>query len=147
VDFVQYELEEHHIHTMLELDEKLPSLCYDERYIKQALLNLIKNAIAAMNEGGTLTIKTESTGSEVHIYINDTGIGISEENLSKIFEPYFTTKETGSGLGLTLVFKIIKEHRGEISVKSKEGEGSSFMITLPIPQKETKLIAYGGDQP
>lgn len=146
VDFVHYELEESHIQTVLELDEKLPSLCYDERYIKQALLNLIKNAIAAMPEGGTLTIKTESTGSEVHIYINDTGIGISEENLSKIFEPYFTTKETGSGLGLTLVFKIIKEHRGEISVKSREGEGSSFMITLPIPQKETKLIAYGGDQ-
>jgi PAS domain S-box-containing protein len=146
VDFVHYELEENHIKTELELDEKLPPFCYDERYIKQALLNLIKNAIAAMPEGGTLTIKTESTGSEIHIYIDDTGIGISEENISKIFEPYFTTKETGSGLGLTLVFKIIKEHRGEISVKSKEGEGSSFMITLPIPQKETKLIAYGGEQ-
>lgn len=147
VDFVHYELEENHITTLLELDEKLPPLCYDERYIKQALLNLIKNAIAAMPEGGRLTIKTESTGSEVHIYIIDTGIGISEENLSKIFEPYFTTKETGSGLGLTLVFKIIKEHRGEISVKSKEGEGSTFMITLPVPQKETKLITYGGFEP
>lgn len=146
VDFVHYELEENNIQSVLELDENLPELCYDERYIKQALLNLIKNAIAAMPWGGTLTIKTESTGSEVHIYINDTGIGISEENLSKIFEPYFTTREAGSGLGLTLVFKIIKEHQGEISVKSREGEGSNFMITLPIPQKETKLIAYGSDQ-
>ncbi|MCX7949553.1 MAG: ATP-binding protein [Treponemataceae bacterium] len=144
VAFVQYELEQNRIVPKLELDKDLPLLTYDERYIKQALLNLIKNAIAAMPEGGTLTIQTQSCGSEVHVSVIDTGIGIPEEYISKIFEPYFTTKETGSGLGLTLVFKIIKEHQGEITVHSKEGEGTTFTIILPVPQKERRLIAYEG---
>jgi PAS domain S-box-containing protein len=144
VDFVRYELEEARIECVLDLDPKLPALQFDERYIKQALLNLVKNAVHAMPGGGTLTIKSEGSGNEARLAVTDTGIGIPEENLPKIFEPYFTTRETGSGLGLTLVFKIVKEHRGEITVKSKEGEGTSFSIVLPIPQRETKLIAYGG---
>lgn len=141
-EFVGFELEDARIACILELAQELPDIDFDERYMKQALLNLIKNAIAAMPEGGTLTIKTEAQEAEIHIQVYDTGIGIPEEHLSKIFEPYFTTKETGSGLGLTLVFKIIREHRGEITVKSKSGEGSCFTITLPIPQKERRLIKY-----
>ncbi|GHU89774.1 PAS domain-containing sensor histidine kinase [Spirochaetia bacterium] len=142
--FVRYELEEAHIECVLELDDSLPLLNFDERFLKQAFLNLIKNAAAAMSDGGILTIKTEKQDAEALISIQDTGTGIPEENLSKIFEPYFTTKETGSGLGLTLVFKIIREHLGEISVKSREGEGSVFTITLPIPQKERRLIGFDG---
>lgn len=145
VDFMRFELDAAGIECVLELADDLPELLYDERYIKQALLNLVKNALAAMPSGGCLTIRTERSGDDAQITVSDTGIGIPEENLPKIFEPYFTTKETGSGLGLTLVFKIIKEHRGEITVKSKEGEGSSFLIVLPVPQKETRLIAYGGN--
>jgi signal transduction histidine kinase len=142
VDFVRYELEEAGIHCVLELDEDLPAVDFDDRYMKQALLNLIKNAIAAMGGGGTLTISSAVRDAEVEIGIQDSGTGIPEEILSKIFEPYFTTKETGSGLGLTLVFKIIREHRGEVSVKSKEGEGACFTISLPIPQRETRLLAF-----
>jgi signal transduction histidine kinase len=115
---------------------------FDERYMKQALLNLIKNAIAAMPSGGTLSIKTEVKDTDVLVSIADTGTGISDENLLKIFEPYFTTKDTGSGLGLTLVYKIIREHQGEVMVKSKEGEGTTFTIVLPIPQKERRLLGY-----
>jgi PAS domain S-box-containing protein len=144
--FVRYELEESKIECVLELDKNLPRIDFDERYMKQALLNLIKNAMAAMNGGGQLTLKTECRDGEIQIVVSDTGIGISEENISKIFEPYFTTKETGSGLGLTLVFKIAREHRGDISVKSKEGEGTSFKITLPIPQKERRLITFEGGE-
>jgi signal transduction histidine kinase len=137
-------LEESKIKCVLDLDKTLPRIDFDERYMKQALLNLIKNAMAAMNGGGVLTLKTEGRDGEIQISVSDTGIGISEENISKIFEPYFTTKETGSGLGLTLIFKIVREHRGDISVKSKEGEGTSFKITLPIPQKERRLITFEG---
>jgi PAS domain S-box-containing protein len=140
--FVRYELEEERIECILQMDEDLPLLNFDERFLKQAFLNLIKNAAAAMSDGGILTIKTEKRDAEVLISIQDTGIGIPEENLSKIFEPYFTTKPTGTGLGLTLVFKIIREHLGEISVKSREGEGTTFTITLPIPQKERRLIGF-----
>jgi PAS domain S-box-containing protein len=145
IEFVGYELEEARIACVLELGENLPQISFDERYLKQAFLNLIKNAIAAMPMGGTLTIKTEVKEGEFWISVSDTGTGIPEALIAKIFEPYFTTKETGSGLGLTLVFKIVREHRGDIIVKSKEGEGTRFTIMLPIPQKERRLIASPGE--
>jgi PAS domain S-box-containing protein len=147
VEFVCYELEQHGIECALELDKNIPLTLFDERYMKQAILNLIKNAQAAMPQGGNLKIKTEKTDTDILIHVFDTGTGISEENLSKIFEPFFTTRETGSGLGLTLVFKIIREHLGEISVKSRKGEGTCFTISLPVPQKDRRLISYGGGGP
>jgi PAS domain S-box-containing protein len=139
-EFVSFELMEAHIETELELQEDIPQIEFDERFMKQAFLNLIKNAIAAMPEGGKLLIKTETEDSDVKITVADTGTGISEENIAKIFEPYFTTKDNGSGLGLTLVYKIIREHQGEIAVKSAPGEGAAITITLPVPQKEWRLI-------
>jgi PAS domain S-box-containing protein len=140
MEFVGYELSDAHIEVTLELEDKLPPIDFDERLLKQAMLNLIQNAIAAMPGGGSLRVKTELSDGEVAVGVCDSGCGIPEGNLSKIFEPYFTTKESGSGLGLTLVFKIVREHRGEITVKSKEGSGSCFTITLPLPQKERKLL-------
>jgi len=141
-EFVSFELNGAHIETDVKLEENLPLVSFDERLMKQALLNLIKNAENAMIGGGKLGISTESHGAEIWISISDTGIGIPEENLAKIFEPYFTTRETGTGLGLTMTFKIIREHQGDIVVKSRIGEGSVFVITLPIPQKEQKLIGF-----
>jgi PAS domain S-box-containing protein len=143
-ELVRAELEEAHIRLLLELDEKLPHALIDERYMKQVLLNLIKNAQAAMPNGGLLTIATQTSDNEIRISICDTGAGISAENLKKIFDPYFTTKDNGTGLGLTLVFKIIREHQGEISVESREGEGTNFEIILPVYQKKMRLIAYEG---
>jgi signal transduction histidine kinase len=145
MNFMGFELSGASIVCSLELDEDLPLLKFDERYLKQALLNLVKNAAAAMPGGGRLTMRTGRKDNEALISVIDTGVGIPEENLSKIFEPYFTTKAAGSGLGLTLVFKIIREHQGEISVKSREGEGTSFTISLPIPQREHRLIGFEGD--
>ena len=142
VNFVSFEMAESGIELSLNLNENLPGPDFDEKLMKQALLNLIKNSAAAMCGGGKLTISTGIQENDIVISIADTGTGISEENLSKIFEPYFTTKEDGTGLGLTLVFKIVKEHQGEINVKSVEGEGTVIEITLPIPQVERKLIAY-----
>ena len=141
-DFVSLELKEAHIESVLNLAEDLPALEIDERLMKQALLNLIKNAAAAMSSGGKLSIQSEAAEGDVKITIADNGIGIPEENLSKIFEPYFTTKEKGTGLGLTMTYKIIKEHQGEINVKSRKGEGSTFEISLPMPDAGRRLIAY-----
>ena len=141
-EFVSFELKNAGIECFLNLAEKMPLIEFDERLMKQAFLNLIQNAEAAMSGGGKLTITSEVTEGEILVTIADTGTGIPEENLAKIFEPYFTTKVTGSGLGLTMVFKIIKEHQGEISVKSREGEGSVFFISLPVPQADRRLITY-----
>jgi len=145
IDFVSPELEQSKILILLELDEDLPKVLMDERYMKQAMLNLVTNAKAAMPEGGVLTIATNLFDNEIRISICDTGIGIGKEYLEKIFEPYYTTKETGTGLGLTQVYKIIKEHQGEITVDSEPGTGSDFRIILPLPQNEIKLISYNED--
>ena len=141
-EFIRAELDQAGIRLLLELDEKLLPVLFDERYMKQVLLNLIKNAQAAMPDGGLLTIATIGSDTEIRISICDTGIGISQENLKKIFEPYFTTKDNGTGLGLTLVYKIIREHQGDISVDSREGGGTDFEIILPVYHKEHRLIQY-----
>lgn len=141
-DFVCIELEQSNILCRLELDKNVPDFLMDERYMKQAILNLITNAKAAMPDGGVLTITTHFADNEIKISVCDTGIGIKKEHCEKIFEPYFSTKENGTGLGLTQVFKIIREHKGEITVISKPKKGSEFRIILPVPQKEIKLIAY-----
>ena len=95
-----------------------------------------------MPTGGVLTIATNFIDNEIRISICDTGKGISKEYFEKIFEPYFTTNEKGTGLGLTQVFKIVREHKGEITVDSEPGTGTNFKIILPIPQKEMRLISY-----
>jgi two-component system, sporulation sensor kinase E len=146
LDFVRYELDAAHIRIETQLAERLPNVDIDEKYMKQALLNIIKNAISAMPDGGVLTVSTRVEGNDVLLMVSDTGVGIPEENIAKIFEPYFTTKEFGSGLGLTLVYKIVKEHGGEISLTSREGEGTTFTISFPVPQGERNLIAWGGKE-
>lgn len=142
MEFVAAEMKQFNIMCLLELDEDLPKLLMDERLLKQALLNLIKNAQAAMPKGGVMTISTKHSENQIRISVCDTGRGINRENLSKIFDPYFTTSETGTGLGLTQVYKIIREHRGEITVDSMPGGGTEFKIILPVPGKDVRMIAY-----
>ena len=142
LEFVKFELEEAGVTVEEKYSNPLPNLDLDEKYIKQALLNIIKNAIAAMPDGGRLKVRTELDAGDVILFISDTGVGIPEENMAKIFEPYFTTKEFGSGLGLTVVYKIIQEHGGEISLSSKEAEGTSISLSFPVPKSERNLIEW-----
>jgi signal transduction histidine kinase len=114
----------------------LPRLEFDENLVKQVLLNLIKNAMNAMEQGGRMTLFARPDGNDVLISVQDTGVGMDEEMVQKIFEPYYTNKATGTGLGLTVVYKIMKEHRGDITVESKLGEGSTFTLSFPIPKSE-----------
>lgn len=102
--------------------------------LNQVFVNILINAGHSIKEKGKITIKTYSEGERVFVEISDTGSGIPEENLNKIFDPFFTTKEPGkgTGLGLSIVYSIIKKHNGEIRVKSKIGEGTTFIIELPV---------------
>jgi two-component system, sporulation sensor kinase E len=142
LEFLRFELQEAGITLELHLLEPSPRILMDERYMKQAVLNIIKNAMSAMPKGGKLSVETAQRDSELELRISDTGVGIPEELMDKIFEPYFTTKDFGSGLGLTLVYKIVKEHMGDIAVTSKVGEGTTVALSFPIPQKEKRLISY-----
>lgn len=103
----------------------------DEKQLERVFLNLIKNAVQAMPNGGKLTVKTREAKGHIEVTFTDTGVGIPEENMSKIFTPFFTTKAKGVGLGLALCKRIIEQHRGEIEVKSEVGKGTTFTIKLP----------------
>jgi two-component system NtrC family sensor kinase len=102
--------------------------------LRQVFLNIITNARDAMPDGGTLTVKTYPRGEKAYIEIADTGIGIREENIDKIFDAFFTTKDSVKdvGLGLSVCYGFIKEHGGDIRVSSKWGSGTTFTISLPI---------------
>ncbi len=122
------------------LDPKIPEITGDYNQIQQCIMNVIFNAMEAMPDGGTLALNTsfKRKNRMVHINVTDTGCGIPEENLSIIFEPFFSTKEEsqGVGLGLSVVYGIIREHQGSIYVESELGKGSTFTIRFPESQKD-----------
>ncbi len=140
----QAEIKENNIVLKLNPGSALPKLNIDGRLIEQCLLNLVRNAIQAMNPDSSdnmITINTFQDGNTVKLTVSDTGSGISSDIMDKIFEPYFTTKASGSGLGLTTIFKIMKRHDGEVTVSSEVGKGTTFMLVFPIPQSERLKIA------
>ncbi len=143
LSFLEPEAEEKKIEISELLSSFIPNIELDSRLVKQALLNLIQNAFAAMEGGGKLTVSTKLDGDYVSVRISDTGCGIEEEKMAKIFEPYYTTKASGTGLGLTLVYKIMKEHHGDIHVTSRIGRGTTFQLDFPIPVSERKAIGEG----
>jgi PAS domain S-box-containing protein len=122
------------IHSTFEHNEILAVV--DENRIKQVFLNFIKNAIEAMPQGGDLWINIHKKDDQIHIFIKDNGVGMSQDVLKKIGEPFYTTKEKGTGLGLMTSFKIIESHRGKLFVESEVNKGTEFHITLPIPESE-----------
>jgi len=115
-----------------DLDRSIPNFLIDREKIREVITNLLLNAIEAMPNGGKLLIESKLIKKEVVIKINDTGKGISADKLKRIFEPFFTDKEGGTGLGLTLVKEIIKKHNGKVEVKSKLGKGTTFTIKMPL---------------
>jgi signal transduction histidine kinase len=126
----------------LELGDSLPLIQGDERFLRQMLVNLVKNAMAAMISGGIIRIKTWYSNDFIYMTVEDTGSGIPAELIHKIFEPYFTTKVDGTGLGLTMSYKVVKEHGGDIGVQSEAGKGTCFTITLPVMRKAQRMIEY-----
>ena len=144
VEIMIPDLEQHNISLRLELEENLPYLMLDRGFIRQVLTNLISNAKDAMKEAGNgiLTVSTGKDSDNVILSVSDTGTGIRSENINKIFDPYFTTKKSGTGIGLTLVYKIIKGMGGDITVNSRQGAGTTFRITLPRMEREIKQIEW-----
>ena len=124
-----------------QLDDTVPIIQADERFLRQALMNILTNAKAAMiPAGGEISIISRFDEKNVYITIADTGKGILPDLLHKIFEPYFTTKPDGSGLGLTMTYKVIKEHGGDIQVHSEIDNGTRFTLILPITHREKPLL-------
>lgn len=133
--FVEHRIKEQGVRLERILFPDLPEIYGDADNISQVIINIIVNALDSMTNGGSLTIKTgycEHLPSTIQVTISDTGSGIEEEILNKIFNPFFTTKEMGSGLGLAISKRIVDDHNGNIMVKSKVGEGTTFSVCLPV---------------
>ncbi len=131
-ELVRQEATENNVEVITTLDEKIPSFLFDHQQIKQALLNILVNSLDATRPGDSVRIATEIADSRIHVMIRDTGSGIPQDVVSEIFKPFFTTKTRGSGLGLACVERIVKDHRGDISVSSEIMKGTEFRITLPL---------------
>jgi PAS domain S-box-containing protein len=145
VSFLQPEIQDRNILVEQELRNDLPLLELDRTQVKQAFYNVIKNAFQAMRSGGILRIRTDLEDRFATITFSDTGGGISPEDMSKIFEPYFTTKASGSGLGLLIVRRIVREHGGEIDLVSDEGKGLTLTIRFPLREHRARMLGSGED--
>jgi two-component system NtrC family sensor kinase len=134
VDILKNHVTFQNIKIKKKLDVDLAQIPIDSNKIKQVFLNLMLNAAEAMPDGGSLAIISRPSENRKYIEIEftDTGLGIPEENINKLFDPFFTTKAGGTGLGLAVSYGIIEQHKGKIEVKSREGQGSTFIIRLPI---------------
>jgi signal transduction histidine kinase len=119
------------VETRVEVQEDLSSVMVDRTLLQRVLANLIMNAVQAMPKGGDLTVTANKEHESVTITVKDTGGGIAKENLGKIFNPFFTTKARGQGLGLAVCKRLVEAQKGTISVKSEVGKGSTFTLKIP----------------
>ena len=151
VDFFTPEFKDNKINVNLNIKDSDSRFLLDEKLLRDVILNLAQNALAAINKKkeelaanqdytGEFTIECASRDNKYYIIISDNGCGMKNETVSKIFEPYFTTKANGTGLGMTMVYKIVKEFSGDISVESQEGKGTVFTMVFPLQQDEKLAI-------
>ena len=113
------------------MDDSLAPVDADPDLLHRALSNLVLNALDAMPEGGTITVRTSATPEHVRIEVSDTGSGLTREECERLFTPYYTTKRHGTGLGLAIVQSVVSDHGGSITVDSTPGKGTTFRIDLP----------------
>ena len=115
----------------------LEQMAFHPSTLHRALLNLVQNALDAMGPGGTLTIRGQATATQVQLHVQDTGVGIPTTQCARIFEPLYTTKPGGTGLGLYIVHEIMAAHAGRVTVESEEGQGTTFTLTLSRTAENT----------
>jgi len=140
LELLQPELDNRGVVVKSKLARGLTATPVDATQLQQVLVNLVKNAMQAMTKGGTLTLLTGETPESVWVSVADTGGGIPEEQISRIFEPFYTTKKKGSGLGLMIVQRIVRAHEGRIELESHVGRGTTFRIWLPLHEPPPRLL-------
>jgi PAS domain S-box-containing protein len=140
LELLRPELDNRRLNVKEKFLRRLAPAPLDSGQIKQALVNLIKNAMQAMTRGGTLTVATGQNTEEVWVSVADTGGGIPQDKVNHIFEPFYTTKKKGTGLGLMIVQRIVRQHGGHIELESRVGEGATFRLWLPRREKQQKLL-------
>ena len=140
LDALKAQFEDRRIQTQLSLPSALPTVLVDRAQMEQVFFNLVKNALEAMKDGGSLDIEVAADDRDVHVVFRDNGSGMDAATLAHIFEPYQTSKEHGSGLGLMLSRRIVHAHGGEIDVESKPGAGTAFTVRIPRLEKRVRRL-------
>lgn len=140
IELLRPELDNRGITIQEKLLRQLPAAPIDAAQIKQVLVNLIKNAMQAMTRGGVLGLQTDASADGVYLIVSDTGGGIPEEQINRIFEPFYTTKKKGTGLGLMIVQRIVRDHNGRIELESRVQQGTTFRIWLPRQERQPRLL-------
>ena len=140
LQLLQPELDNRGLNLRVRLANQLPLTPIDSTQIQQVLVNLIKNALQATTRGGTLTLQTGEGADGIWVSVADTGGGIPQEQINRIFEPFYTTKKTGTGLGLMIVQRIVRAHGGRIELESQVGRGTTFRIWLPLHERKPRLL-------
>ncbi len=146
VGFLTVEIADRDILVEQDLSENLPALEIDRDQMKQAFYNVIRNSFQAMKSGGILHITTTLEPDSVAVSFADTGGGIAPENMSKVFDPYYTTKSSGSGLGLLIVRRIVREHGGEIELRNDTGRGLTVTIHLPHGDRRARMLGWEAEE-
>ena len=144
LSFLKPQLDVARIRIQCSKDKNLPAFLMDRERLYYAFMNLIKNALEAMPHGGTLKIALSHKQQCAIVTVTDTGCGINEKDLTRIFDIYYTTKQEGAGLGLMMVYDAVAEHGGKIEVVSKLNKGTSFNVLLPIREPQLQLPNYKG---
>jgi len=140
LELLRPELDNRGITIKAKLARQLPQTPIDPTQTQQALLNLMKNAMQAMTRGGTLTLQTGENNEAAWVSVGDTGGGIPQEQINRIFEPFYTTKKQGTGLGLMIVQRIVRAHNGGIELDSHVGRGTTFRVWFPLKDKKPRLL-------
>jgi two-component system, sporulation sensor kinase E len=140
LELLRPELENRGLTVTTKLARQLTAAPIDAMQLQQVLVNLIKNAVQAMTKGRTLTLQTGENDDGVWVSVADTGGGIPQEQINHIFEPFYTTKKKGSGLGLMIVQRIVRAHNGRIELESHVGRGTTFRIWLPLHERRPRLL-------
>lgn len=134
-EFVRADMEEHHIELEIEVRPDTPELMADKNQVRQSILNLFRNSQEAMPAGGTIRVTAGYREGYLVLDVRDTGIGIPKEEIRKIFDPFYTTKDYGTGLGLAFVQQVMREHGGRVTCRSEDGSGTSFRLLFPASRE------------
>jgi len=144
LNFMRHEIESRDVHCEMNISDDLPLITGDPGQLKQAFYNLVKNAVQSMSQSGSLKVNGAFDEDFVILSVTDSGCGISRDSLSHIFTPYYTTKGTGTGLGLMIVERIVREHGASLAVKSEENSGTTFTISFPRRERPVKVLTSSG---
>ncbi len=141
--FMEPEIRSAGASLVLDLADGLPRTTLDPLYLSRAFINLIKNAAQALHAGGRVTVRSRHRDGTITVEVEDDGVGIDPQNQGRLFEPYFTTKPDGSGLGLMMVYRAVTGHDGTVEIRSRPGRGTTVVVSLPVRGEQPRFLPSG----